>query len=53
MLGEGCTIDADTGSITVAVTWTVTDGGAASAFTAATVLGGTRASAAFKAAPSA
>lgn len=51
--GEGCTIDADTGSITVAVTWTVTDGGVASAFTAATVLGGTRASAAFKAAPSA
>ena len=51
--GEGCTIDADTGTVTVALTWTVASGGTVTAFTAASTMGGSRVNAAFKAAPSA
>ncbi|GIG20380.1 hypothetical protein Cch01nite_11040 [Cellulomonas chitinilytica] len=46
---EGCTIDADTGTITVTVTWTV----AGQTLTSSTSLGTSHVSAAFKAAPSA
>lgn len=51
--GEGCTVDADTGTVTVALTWTITSGGGVQAFTAASTMGGSRVNAAFKAAPSA
>jgi len=50
---EGCSIDADTGTISVSVRWTVDDGTSQMGFTVATNLGTSRASAAFKAAPSA
>lgn len=50
---EGCTIDADTGTVTVAVTWTITTAAGTQTLTASTVLGTTHVSAAYKAAPSA
>ena len=49
---DSCSINADTGSVTISVTYTVS-GAASFAFVAVTSLGTTRASAAFKAAPSA
>lgn len=49
---DSCSISADTGSVTISVTYTVS-GAASFAFVAVTSLGTTRASAAFKAAPSA
>ena len=51
--GEGCSIDADTGTVTLSVTYTVTASGDTRAFTVSTTLGTSRANAAFKAAPSA
>ncbi|KQY44074.1 prepilin-type N-terminal cleavage/methylation domain-containing protein [Cellulomonas sp. Root137] len=51
--GQGCSITSDTGSLTLTVTYVVTSGGVPSAFTAAASLGSGRASAGFKAAPSA
>lgn len=51
---EGCVIDADAGTVTVAVTYTVTDAaGTSSAFVASTSMGTSRANAAYKAAPDA
>jgi prepilin-type N-terminal cleavage/methylation domain-containing protein len=51
--GDGCTLDSDTGTITVAVTYTVTEGAVQQALSVVTDLGSSRASAAYKAAPSA
>jgi hypothetical protein len=51
--GEGCSITSDTGTVTLAVTYVVTSGGVPTAFTAAASVGSGRASAAYKAAPSA
>lgn len=50
---EGCSITSDTGSVTLTVTYVVTSGGVPTAVTAAASLGSGRASAGFKAAPSA
>lgn len=51
--GEGCTLDADMGTLTASVTYTIADGVSQWRVTVATDLGSARASAAFKAAPSA
>ncbi|WP_315095262.1 prepilin-type N-terminal cleavage/methylation domain-containing protein [uncultured Cellulomonas sp.] len=51
--GQGCSVTSDTGTLTLTVTYVVTSGGIPSAFTAAASVGSGRASAAFKAAPSA
>jgi len=50
---DGCSIDTSAGDVTVAVTYTLTDGSGSSAFTAATTLGSSRANASYKAAPDA
>ncbi|WP_136520039.1 MULTISPECIES: prepilin-type N-terminal cleavage/methylation domain-containing protein [Cellulomonas] len=51
---EGCSIDADTGTVSVSVTWRVSNAsGLRQAFTVATNLGTSRADASFKAAPGA
>ncbi|RYV52873.1 prepilin-type N-terminal cleavage/methylation domain-containing protein [Pengzhenrongella frigida] len=46
-----CSIDANAGSITIATTYTLTEGATVSAFVATTVLGDSHADAAYKAAP--
>lgn len=51
--GEGCSIDADTGTLSVSVRWTATDGTTSTAFVSATNLGTSKANAAYKAAPDA
>ena len=51
--GEGCSIDADTGSVTVSVRWRVSGGATNVAFVSATTLGTSQASAAYRAAPDA
>lgn len=50
---EGCALDADSGSVTVALTYTVTSAAGQSSFVASTALGASRANAAYKAAPDA
>lgn len=48
-----CSIDAAVGTVTVSTTWTVSSGSDTVTFTSVTVVGGTHASASYKAAPSA
>jgi prepilin-type N-terminal cleavage/methylation domain-containing protein len=50
---EGCSVAADTGTLTASVTYSVSSAGTTATFIAATSLGGTQASAGFKAAPDA
>jgi hypothetical protein len=51
--GDGCTLDADAGTLVVSVTYTITDGGVPWRVTVGADLGSVRASAAYKAAPNA
>lgn len=51
--GDGCSIDANTGSVSLSVTYTVTASGDTRSFTVQTLLGSAQANAAFKAAPNA